>query len=448
MTHKISKTIDIVIPLTFLYFVTLHADQLQLRLGEVGVRLNNVIAWALAGLILSRYKKSVLFFDRSLLIALLGITFSFTLSFLFSSYKTRALLFIVWWVETACFYILLPYLLFQIISVKKIMNIYVCSFCTVGGYACIQLLLSFIGVLDPFASQFVLPGRIVRANAFCYEPSFYALYMTPFVIMATLHFLLKEKDPFFIFQPLKARHLIFINLLFLVSTATSVIFAYLSFALICALFSFSYLRSHLSSIVKFFLSCLAVIVTMCLSLPMLTREFFLKFFYQGFMTHHSFSERWMGIVNGWTLFKLHPFLGVGMGAYPLAIMDYYAREEGVLSYRYYDINQVNVIKNFESSNVFIELAGSAGLLGIGACGLFAFLFYRRFKNAWDHLLCSQKQWALSWFLSSLVMVVVLQCNQGFFRTYVWVHLGLAWAYFESNKLRLSDLEPMPSVKKF
>lgn len=383
-------------------------------------------------------RKKLFTLDQPLCNSLAIISCSLLLSLFFSDYKMRSCIFIGWWSITIMFYIILPYLLFSVLSMKKILFLYFLSFFVVGCYAFLQFFLSCIGIIDPFVDQFVTLGGIVRANACCYEPSYYALYMTPFVMMANIHFVLKEKSAFFIFHPLKKRHLFTINALFLISTSTTTFFAYL---FLCISFIFFLKREHLLRLVKFFSTYAIACLAMMLALPFLAVHFFLKFFYQGFL-HHSFYERWMGIVNGFTLFRLSPIVGVGIGAYPFALMERYGCRDTRFSFNESGLGDTlfKMIKCFEPSNALLEIAASLGVIGIAAFAFFFYCFYQQFRKIKSHKLdTTQQNWALSFFLSSIVMLAILQCNQGLFRTYIWTHLALSWGYFNYcyNKMQLS-----------
>lgn len=281
--------------LLFLYFFTLHADQLHFAVGGFTLRLNNLVALLLLFVFASRYRSKLFRIDRALFISLLILTASLAISFLLSSYKKRCFFFLIWYGITLLLYFLLPYLLIRYHDYKKVFSLYLLSFLCVGIYAFLQLLLSLAGLHDPFANQFI-SGEVVRSNAFAYEPSFYALYMTPFIVMVNYHFLADREEPFYFFGRLTYPKIFLINFLYFSSTSTSTIFAFAIFCF-CLLF-FSQVRRHLW---KFSIAFTGIFFLLGIISPFLMRQFYLKFFYSG-LGHGSFMERWTGIVNAWKVF--------------------------------------------------------------------------------------------------------------------------------------------------
>ncbi len=259
----------------------------------------------------------------------------------------------------------------------------------------------------------------MRPNAFAYEPSYYALYMTPFMVMANLSYLLKKG--------ICLGHVCAINFLYLISASTSALFAYAIFFIV--ILFFQNLRKtalkHMSG-AFLFLTLLAV------TFPSIAKNFFLKFFFQGFMSHHSFYERWVGIVNCWKIFLAKPFLGIGVGAIPPFL--YSAFSSGDPKFIFIatpeDIaRSSNPLKFFEPSNVATEILGSCGILGILAFAFLLFCYCAQAKKAYKEADAERKHWILLFFVSGVVTLVVLQFNQGLFRTYIWAHLALGFALF-------------------
>lgn len=147
------------------------------------------------------------------------------------------------------------------------------------------------------------------------------------------------------------------------------------------------------------------------------------------MAHGSFYERWCGIENAWKVFQLHPYFGVGLGGYPSYLYDAFLTGDTrftvfVSQIAFTDLP--NPLKLCEAMNVFTEILASIGIVGALAFIGVIFVFLARAKQA----LQIDKTFGCSLLLSVIVMVVVLQINQGVFRTYVWVHLALACALVE------------------
>ncbi|MFZ0565414.1 MAG: O-antigen ligase family protein [Chlamydiales bacterium] len=421
---------DLFDALLFLYFFTLHADQLSLSIGEITFRLNNLIAFILLMIILMRFPSLLFTVNRWLGYALLFLAFAMLCSFFNSPYKKRCAFFLAWYGFTLLFYVVLPYFLIFKLDEQKIFKLYLASFICVGLYACLQLFFSLLGWVDPFVVQYIKEG-IARPSALSYEPSFYALYMTPFVMMVNFHYLTQHDKSFFCFRYISIRHVLFVNGLFLISTSTSTFFAYGFFFF---LFFFAFRKRFFSSsrFFRFFLSFSMLGALFGLLCPSMMKNFFMKFFFHGFLSHHSFFLRFLGIKNAWMIFLNHPFLGVGIGGIPPHLLD--AWLEGKAGYILGSpvsklLSQAdipNLLKVFEPTNVVTEILASLGVLGIIAFFFLSFVFYRQVKKS----ICVDPYIVLNLAFSTLIMLIVLQFNQGLFRTYVWVHFAMTFAFIE------------------
>lgn len=417
--------IDLFSPLIFLYFFTLHADKLNVILGGYTIRINNALALVLIAFFLVRFRHHLFSFNKKLAYPLLAIAFSLTLSALYSPYKQRCFLYLGWYSVTLLCYVVLPYFLVKLWDVQKVFSLYCASFIGVGCYASLQLLLSFFGWHDPFTDQYVY-GSFVRPNAFCFEPSFYALYMTPFVFMYNTYFLTEREGSFFIFHKKSLTQALLINLLYILSTSSAVFFAYVLFLVLAPFFPVI----NRKRLIHFTLTFCGALCTLLVTLPLLAKHVFMKFFFHGFMGHHSFFERWIGLINGWKIFLEHPVCGVGLGGYPCYLMEAYLK--GSDRFTFLKMHALigefyNPVKLFEAMNVTTELLASLGLLGFCAFSwLFVlfFLYGKRIKND------SEKISAL--LISMIVTLVIIQFSQGLFRTYLWTHFTLAFAYFEKK----------------
>lgn len=415
------KKADLFNPLLFLYFFTLHADHLGCNLAGYHLRANNLIALFLCVILLLRYRSCLFKLDRDLALAIAGITLSILISLLFSPYKERCLIFLGWYGWTLLCYFLLPYFLMQFTDSKRILTLYCASYIFVGSYALLQLLASLLGLNDAFAQQRIW-SDLVRPNAFSYEPSFYALYMTPFIMMCNFHFLATPKEDFFFPKRLTVTKIAFINAIYLVSTSTSTVFAYAAFFLLIV-----FTKVNKKRVLKFMGSGLLCCTSLLALSPFLIKKFFFKFFYMGFLAHHSFYERWVGIKNAWNIFLENTLVGVGLGVAPSYLYD--AWLVGNKNYTFdklYDFSQGNPLKNFEPSNVFTELLASLGIVG---CVAFVFFICITMRKA-----CAVTRQtsllSLNLLISLIVMLFVLQINQGLLRTYVWAHLAICTAFFE------------------
>lgn len=299
-----------------------------------------------------------------------------------------------------------------------------------GLYAVFQWVISYLGFIDPFISQFVgSDGLIARPNAFAYEPSFYVLCIVPFVSLIFFSYITDYKNQDMGCLFLKKNCFLFLisNFFLLISMTTSSLLFYLFFFVCLCLFSLFRLffcwKKFMTKTIGFFMS----LVIFFKMLPYDIKFFFLKFFFQPIHSLESFSDRFSGIKIALKIWLKHPVCGVGLGNLP-----YYCYNEFILGntqmlYRYADmIKTENILKIFEPSNVLTELLASLGLFGF-----ISFSFF--FLVIWKYFLLAYKKrpfFSVNLMVSVIVMLFLLQINQGLLRTYVWVHLGIVFGSFE------------------
>lgn len=388
-----------------LYFFTLHADQLHIPFGLWNIRFNNVLALFLI-IYLSINKRLTLKLPYPILFSLLLLCLSMTISYFASADFVRSTGYYLMFYFTLICYFFLPILLISNYSVIRILNIYISSFYYVGLYATIQFLLSLIGIYDPFANQKL--SFMVRPNAFAYEPSFYALYLAPGVFF--VNYLAINRIRLF-----NSYNTVLINIYYILSTSTGIVIGYLVFLLL------------MLKKIKKILFPIAIMISVTIILyslfPFFFETFYFKLFVVDLTQHHSFYERWIQIENSFHVFKNNPIFGVGIGGVGTYIYEGYISGEPYLL-RATENNLT--VKSFDPMNVMTEILASLGLFGMIAFLIFFYSIRKQVKCAIKiNRYSLSKAYVLSGLLiSSILALIVLQMNQGLFRTYTWVHLGV------------------------
>lgn len=400
--------IDLFTPLLFLYFVTLHADALSIRIGYT-FRINNFWALALVLVLMVRLRKDFFKIERWLAISLALVALSLFLSFAFSPFRKQCAPFLCWFGLTFLCYFWMPYQIMAKLEQDKILKFYFASFIVVGAYATLQFISGPLGFLDPFAQQRLIPGLVVRPNALCYEPSYYNLYMTPFIAVLTVLYLSGKHNWRFWQMGV-------LNLFFLISFSAGAVFSYIT--LFALLFCYSTYRQK--SVRFLFKLLLVVCPFIVLAFPLLMR-FMLKFFLLG-SSHGSFSERFEGIIHCLKLFLQRPLFGYGLGAVPFARM-----EEGLIPSNLMEIERLDWRRFLEATNITTEIMASLGTFGLIAFGLMIALYTAR------HLKVRTSPLQEAFFISVLVMVVTWQFSQSLLRTYTWTHFALACALLQTSR---------------
>lgn len=418
--------------LLFLYFVTLHADILSITVSGFTVRFNNVVAFVLLCILFLRLRVNTLQIDKNVFTSLSLITISVIVSFVLSPYKPRCFVFLGWYCFTLWMYFLLPYFLIKFDEKQEAFSLYMLSFFVVGLFALLQFVCSFFYPMSHEGHNQFIFGNILRPAALCYEPSFYALYMTPFIVMVNYHFLMNRDEEFFLFKKITYKKILFFNFLYFFSTSTSTVFAFLLF-FVFLLFS----RQARKEGAKFLMIMALLFVFIGLISPFLIKTFFLKFFYSGFMAHHSFLERWNGIINVLNVFLSNPIFGVGLGGCPSYLCDKLLTGDNTFSLiQVADLGlseRYNILKILEPSNVFSEVLASLGLFGLFTFGFMIVSFLRKISR----IRTKNKTFIYGLGLSVIVMLITLQINQGLLRSYIWVHLAMAFACLDKIKITQS-----------
>lgn len=414
--------------IVLLYLFTLHADQLSLPLGGLQIRLNNLIGILLLISLLLESRASIVQLPKSYFRGFMLLTLSVVLSLLLSPYKARCFFFLVFFLFTLLVYVCLPLMLIKKLGFDRFFLLLTLSFVLVGLYAFVQLVLGFCGIRDLFVSQ-EIHGNLYRPNAFAYEPSFYALYFTPFVIYLNYRWLTTTESP------LTWTKILFVNFLYLVSTASSCIFGYMIF------FGLTLFTKARRRLLKLTPPLIFMFGAFCALQPTFANKYFLKFFIGG-IYHPSSLERLANLINAFKVFLSYPLFGVGLGGFPPFLYSAFLNYSQEYTFLYQGLllpTQEQPLKLFEASSVSTELLASLGLFGLVGFGLLLVLFCKTAKQALQTASPERSSRITAFFIASLTMLILLQMNQGLLRSYVWVWLTVSGSFFLTSEMD----EPAP-----
>lgn len=405
----------------FIYFITLSGEMLNLNIGLFKPRLNHIFAILLLCFFVGTSRKII--FDKDLILPSIFLFVSCLASSVFGEDCLRSLGYLgVFGFSFIC-YFLLPYNLIYLLGKDRILKIYWASFLTIGFYAILQVLFSLKGIILPFVSQYA--NDLARGQGWNYEPSFYALYMTAFVMFynANVLFNVNRKINWLWFT--------FVNLCLIFSTSTGVIFSYPIFAFLYLLTGCLVLtRDHIEKVktralqmISFFFGSM---VTIWFFFPQEFIITFYKFFNLGFTKHWSIVERWKGVIKALIVFRENPIFGVGVG--------------GIGPYLFRTLEKGNVattlkeMERYDPTNVFSEILASLGLIGMVAFGFLFYKYWKVFKTVMQKnitISIQERRKAIALMLSLICTIIVLQFNQGLFRSYIWVHAAITLSYLRS-----------------
>lgn len=413
---------NIALAFVFLYFLTLSVDLINIDIGVFKLKLSHLIGFITVAF-LACFQKGI-FLEKRYLLCFTAIFISMLLSSLFSICFFRSFTYSVIFLFTAFSYFFIPLNLMLRCDENKILKLYIASYLVIGSYAAMQFFGSMAGFILPFSVQQVI---FVRGSAFAHEPSFYTLYAIPFVIFLNTRWLLARVSG----SRAKTAAVFFANLFLLVSTSTTAVLSYIVFFAVVMLhkmtpYNRSFFMGLRRKLWKFALGVMLCFTAGACVFFELFKKTFLKFLYFG-ITHESFRDRFKGIVSAVKVFCAYPFFGAGLGGVGPHVHreKFYPGFEQHLS----DIDRLQLAK-YEPTNVFTELLGSLGLVGlIVFCAFFLLIRSDMRKTLNDRrIVIRERIHLLSLIISMIVIIICLQVNQGLFRAYVWVHLGMCVGY--------------------
>lgn len=406
--------------LIFLFFFTLSADLLNVKAILFKIKVNHILGLLLTILSVPIFR--IFSVNKQIFYCSLYLLSSLLISSCFSLVKVRSMGYtLIYLFEFFCYFLIPIHLIFHF-NHKKILKIYWASFILTGLYAAFQLVFSFFGIIDPFLGQFL--GKYARAHAMAYEPSFYALYMSIFVMFFNTKILLSIKN---LFRFKTITSLLLVNLFLIISTSTGGFFAYFIFLATVAVFCCfknidkSYLLKNTLKLIFFF--CL-LFFSFAICFPNIFLTTFFKFFTGLAFNHWSFVLRWKGMVNSWNVFIENPLFGVGLGG----VGPYLFKRHSPTGALPENLSELEI---YDPTNVLTEILASLGLYGFVALimlGIFIFYLFKKTISL-ETVHQEDKQYAISLFVSLVVSMVVLQFNQGLFRTYLWVHTAMNVGFF-------------------
>jgi len=421
--------------LVFLYFLVLSGDRLEVQVGAYSIKIARVVSVGLffAMLVSNRFRmiEKTLFYCFLWILSAFLISSCFSGAFLASIGGCGAGL-----IAYVCFF-LVPLNLMRLFDKDKLLRVYFLSFVCIGVHALMQCLLSFFGIIESFASQTIGATQVVRGQSWLFEPSYYALFATPFAFFLNTRRLLKSTQGPNLITVLGA------NFLLLVSTSTGAFFCYFIFFFLCLCFSCcSLVKRHFPGFVRrvcrFAAAFLVCMGALGICFKHLFLHTFLKFFYIGLFLHWSFNERYDKIVECWNIFCSAPFFGIGLRSieHHLYLSSHFNTEILLNA----DFQWKELFAGYTATNVLMELLASLGLFGFSAFVVLGIVIVRLFcgtiRDA--RVALEDKKTLFSLFLSVLMMLICLQFNQELFRNYVWAHMGISVGYLLKVRACLSS----------
>lgn len=407
--------------LTALYFIFSSGELLHLVVGFYKLKLGHIVALMLLGF--AMFERRTWEIERPMFYAFMLILGSLTLSATFGAAPLRCFGYVGVYLFNFVLYFLLPMQLIQFVDIERFLRIYWSSFVVVGLYATLQVGLSIFGIYEPYALQRI--GLIARGQAWTYEPSYYALYMIPYVMFHNSMALFTDSSVYKLMGQ---------NMLMIVSTSTGMIISYPVFfitSMIRSLNPFWYLvKQQLTKIIATFFVVVTVLSVLFYEIAL---NSIFKLFYSSIAMQVSFWSRWDVAVASFKVFLKYPLIGAGLGG----VSPDRLKEESLYDFKPETLEEFAGLDPIIS---FTEVLASLGLVGLMAFIYLGIVFYRAFRRVQP----ADKR-ATALFISLIVTIVALQMNQGLFRPYIWIHAAVVYGYL--LKMRAQDTSQLHHVNR-
>jgi hypothetical protein len=296
------------------------------------------------------------------------------------------------------------------------------SFIAIAIFGLVQLLAGLFGI-ELLVQEWWIPGHLPRINGLSYEPSYFATYLIPGVVLAA--YLLRARSEVVPRWVLRACFILCVAVIVL-STSRLGMMVLLGWLIVISLWRVGIWARNPRFSKKLFLKALVVCFVAFASAVVVVRNFdgistaagYLSFLSSGITlpgegggSSDTRLEELMMTINA---FLSHPIMGTGIGGLPVLI----GAQKGVV------VQSIGDAKANEGMSIFVELLASTGVvggmlvLGFGYQVFKALIVGIRTMPVWRRHLALGCSWALLW------IIVALQFNQNFLRLYLFVDIAV------------------------
>lgn len=306
-----------------------------------------------------------------------------------------------------------------------LLRTYIYSFALIASFGILQFAMPLLGFPGLLVTQWWIPDRLARANAFSYEPSYFATFLLiGFVLIGSLRrshsSLLSPKNMLIvyvitgtgIFVSSSRMGIVFLLIDVVLSQGTSWLSAGRNL-MRCKL-----VPSKIKALIPS--ACLAIfgLAACSVLINMENRAAIALMFLNGTgisgTAAHSVDERENSLSETLAVFLDHPLIGRSLGGVSSAIAD----REGTVVQTFEDS------KRFEGMSVFAEVLAASGIIGVIPFVWFLaatiwkpLALSRRVSPQYSSLLCGLvRSFIFAW--------AILEFNQNVLRPYLWVHLAI------------------------
>lgn len=397
---------------------------LNIKLGGFNIRLFYLIAIVISCVYLLRviiHYNQIKF--RFLGGIWFGIWFLFLLIFLYhTNLPIRNITYMIWLSISAFMVVSLSDFFSKANYLKIIVNLYTLSFTLLAILGISQFFLGLLGI-DFYVEQWWIGSNVPRVNAFSYEPSYLATYLT---IGWSFLFYLKVNKSNYLSNWFQNTSLILVLVCFILSSSRmGILLIVIQLVVWFALKIRKIVQEK--KISKDELPLLFVGLGFVVMIPIIFLVIFYKFSFLlsgvgiGGEPSHSTDTRSKEFVETVDVFVESPLVGYSIGGIPSAI----AENRGQI------VQSQEECKQNEGMNVFAEMLAASGILGYIPFILFLLsLIFLPIKLS-NQLIAFNIEDSHEYvvLLRAMVYAFVFECliltmNQNILRAYFWLHIGV------------------------
>lgn len=268
-------------------------------------------------------------------------------------------------------------------SNQYIIKNYIKIFRVIGMLTVIQFFLGMKDIVFPYFQNDIYKG-IFRPSLWFYEPSYLATYFSFYIGIALVGYIYDSK---------KYRKDLLLSWIFTAITTSSTGFISIFISILFMLYLEPEIIKKLKIIFFSLICMLNIIIIILLIKPDIIYVFIGRLFTSGIGS--SSGLRVIGIYQAIDIFKQYPLMGVGANAYKV-----------------YHYTKMPV------TNVTLEILANIGVIGFVCFILFFKYLFQLYLN--NKITLEAK---MMW-LSLVLFIIVLQANQNYMRTYMWLHIAL------------------------
>lgn len=307
-------------------------------------------------------------------------------------------------------------------DIEHLLSWYVLSFVPAALFGLFQFGAPFIGITPPLVRQWWIRGVVARINAFSYEPSYFAMYLSMGWIMSA--YLLQHPVRWISKWLLRACFVIE-GLALLLSGARTSWVLFVVWILqypVKLLWHLAFGRLRMGVLRSTVMACVAVGLVVSSAIEIGGPNLSVIFRGMAVMgaSSGSFDVRANTLVDTFRVFEDSPYLGRSLGGVNVAIAEQHGEMPGTFE---------EASKDFTGLSVFLEALAASGVVGfVPFMTYWAVLLWKPWRLT-RSLPPDRRNTMIALIVSLMGSLLLLQINQNILRLYLWFHIAVLSALY-------------------